>query len=200
MNENEKKSSTLTIVGLVALILVLFVAIKVIFAGLDAMLPDEKASPYTVLNTEKGEEGDYWARLLTEDEVQAKDVQDWLEQAEDWATDREGSAFWLCRMDSGEYLLYLPDQERALTEADFTASEERDEDGEITLVLRARTPEKSKEVVPEEQLFCLATESDQWKGIRLKIILDGRELNVYKLASKGGKLYSTEEMYIGREL
>lgn len=197
MNETNNKTSTLTIVGLIALILVFFVSIKLIFAGLDNMLPEEEVSPYTVLSTEKGGESDYWLRLLTEEERQAKDVQAWLERAEE---DAEDGAFWLCRMDSGEYLLYLPEQDRVLADTDLTATEERDEDGEITLVLRARTGEKSESVEPEEQLLCLATQSPSWKGVRLKVVLDGREQPVHKLVSQGGKLYSTEEVYIGRDL
>ena len=80
----------------------------------------------------------------------------------------------------------------------MTATEERDEDGEYTLVLRARTPEESAEVDPEEQLVCFATQSESWRGIRVQVILDGREQVVYKLASQGDSLYSTEELYIGR--
>ena len=55
-------------------------------------------------------------------------------------------------------------------------------------------------MTPEEQLFSLKTQSDWWRGIRVKVILDGREKDVCKLASKEEKLYSTEELYIGREI
>ena len=111
----------------------------------------------------------------------------------------EGIVFWLYRQDTDEYLLYLPDQDRSLLEGGLTASEETEEDSEVCLVLRARTPENSKPVAPEETLYCFATTSDSWNGIRVRVILDGREQEVRKLTSIGDRLYSTEETYIGRD-
>ena len=63
MNEAENKNTnqTLVILGLIALIVVLFVGIKLIFAGLGAMLPKEEASRYTVLTDEKGQTSAYGA-------------------------------------------------------------------------------------------------------------------------------------------
>ena len=52
---------------------------------------------------------------------------------------------------------------------------------------------------PEETLYCFATTSDSWNGIRVRVILDGREQEVRKLTSIGDRLYSTEETYIGRD-
>lgn len=69
----------------------------------------------------------------------------------------------------------------------------------MCLVLRARTPENSEPVAPEETLYCFATTSDSWNGIRVRVILDGREQEVRKLTSIGDRLYSTEETYIGRD-
>ena len=198
--ENKNKNQTLVILGLIALIVVLFVGIKLIFAGLGAMLPKEEASRYTVLTDEKGQTSAYGARLLDEEERQEQDVQHWLDSAREWAGDPEHSAFWLYRVDTDEYLLYLPGQDRTLSAADVTAAEEKDEDGELSLVLRFRTPEDGAEVAPEEQLFSFQTYSQGWRGVRIKVILDGREKTVSKLASKGGKLYSTEELYIGRDI
>ena len=77
-------------------------------------------------------------------------------------------------------------------------AEEADLSGEVTLVIRARTAEDSEQIVPEEQLFAIKTNSETWRGIRLSIILDGREKEVRKLVAKDGGLYSTEEVYIGR--
>ena len=111
----------------------------------------------------------------------------------------EGIVFWLYRQDTDEYLLYLPDQDHSLLEGGLTASEETEEDSEVCLVLRARTPENSKPVAPEETLYCFATTSDSWNGIRVRVILDGREQEVRKLTSIGDRLYSTEETYIGRD-
>lgn len=202
MNENETKQSNqvLVILGLIALIAVLFIGVKVIFAGLGAMLPQEESSRYTMLTDENGQTSAYGVRLLTEEEIQTNEIQKWLDNAQEENSSREHSAFWLCRMDDDEYILCLPEQDRTLSAADITATEEKDEDGEISLVLRFRTPEDGAEASPEEQLFSFKTRSDWWRGIRIKVILDGREKDVYKLASKGDKLYSTEELYIGRDI
>lgn len=201
MNENETKQSnqTLVILGLIALIVVLFIGIKLIFAGLGAMLPHEESSRYNMLTDGNGQNSAYGVRLLAEEEGQEQTVRDWLAQAQGRPAG-EDSAFWLCRVDAGDYLLYLPGQDRTLSAADITATEEKDEDGEITLVLRIRTPEDGTEVAPEEQLFSFKTQPERWRGIRLSVILDGRERDVQKLASQGGKLYSTEELYIGRDI
>lgn len=201
MNENETKKSnqTLVILGLIALIAVLFIGVKLIFAGLGAMLPREEASRYTMLADENSQNTAYGVRLLTEEEIQTNELQTWLDSAREWAGEGH-AAFWLCRTDEEEYVLYLPEQDRTLSAADITATEEKDGDGEITLVLRIRTPEDGTEVAPEEQLFSFKTQSERWRGIRLNVILDGREKDVCKLASKGGKLYSTEELYIGRDI
>ena len=204
MNETKNnKKQTLGILGLVALILVLFLGIKVIFAGLDRVMPRPEPSPYTALTDEDGQSVPYGLRLLEAEEVQAQEVQSWLEQALDamdrGSADGENSAFWLYRQDTDEYLLYLPGQDRSLSPLDVTAAEERDGDGEITLALRARTPEGGREVRPEEQLLCIRTQSEQWRGIRVKVVLDGRERYVHKLTlTRQGRFYSADETYIGR--
>lgn len=200
MSETQKKqpNQILVILGLLALIAVLFIGIKVIFAGLGAMLPREESSRYTMLADESGQNTAYGARLLTGEEVRAEEVQKWLDRAREQAG--EGAAFWLYRADTDEYVLYLPEQDRTFSPADVTATEEKDGDGETVLVLRIRTPEEGTEAAPEEQLFSFRTQSERWRGIRLRVILDGREKDVCKLAAKEGKLYSTEELYIGRDI
>ena len=69
----------------------------------------------------------------------------------------------------------------------------------MCLVLRARTPENSNPVAPEETLYCFATTSDGWSGLRGRVIRAGREQEVRKLTSMGDRLYPTEETYIGRD-
>ena len=44
MNENEKKNGWLPILGYVALIVVLFIGIKVVFAGLGRAIPRQRTS------------------------------------------------------------------------------------------------------------------------------------------------------------
>ena len=201
MNETERKrpNQVLVILGLIALVAALFIGINLIFAGLGAMLPHEETSRYTMLKGGNGQNSAYGACLLTEEERQEQDVRDWLARVRE-ENGGESAAFWLCRVDEEAYILYLPEQDRTLSTADITATEEKDTDGETVLVLRLRTPEDGTEVAPEEQLFRFKTRSDEWRGIRVKVILDGREKDVYKLASKESKLYSTEELYIGRDI
>ena len=184
MKEKEK-GGWLPIVGLILLIAVLFAGVKLVFAGLGYVIPQdegpEETGTWYQMYNERGEAVRYTLREPGEIDLSAPDIAQWMEQA------------------AGEYLLYLPDQDRSLLEGGLTASEETEEDSEVCLVLRARTPENSKPVAPEETLYCFATTSDSWNGIRVRVILDGREQEVRKLTSIGDRLYSTEETYIGRD-
>ena len=189
MNENEKKNGWLPILGYVALIVVLFIGIKVVFAGLGRAIPKtEDVQPqFTALDNREGQQVSYGLRLLTDEEAQSDEVRP------------DAGAYWLVRLEEDDYLLCLPGQDRSLSASSFTATEERDPDGMIALVLRVRTPETGESVEPGSQLFCLRTQSNQWQGVRLRIIVDGREQAVNKLAEQNGQLYSTEEVYVGRD-
>lgn len=200
MNENEKKNGWLSILGYVALIVVLFIGIKVVFAGLGRVIPKtEDIQPqFTALNNREGQQVSYSLRLLTDEEMQSEEIGHWLDRAREKAEPDTG-AYWLVRLEEDDYLLCLPDQDRSLSPGSFTATEERDPDGMIALVLRVRTPETGESVEPGSQLFCLRTQSNQWKGVRLRVIVDGREQAVSKLAQQNGQLYSTEEVYVGRD-
>lgn len=205
MKEKEK-GGWLPIVGLILLIAVLFAGVKLVFAGLGYVIPQdegpEETGTWYQMYNEQGEAVRYTLREPGEIDLSAPDIAQWMEQAAgelEQTPETEGIVFWLYRQDTDEYLLYLPDQDRSLLEGGLTASEETEEDSEVCLVLRARTPENSKPVAPEETLYCFATTSDSWNGIRVRVILDGREQEVRKLTSIGDRLYSTEETYIGRD-
>ena len=189
MNENEKKNGWLPILGYVALIVVLFIGIKVVFAGLGRAIPKtEDVQPqFTALDNREGQQVSYGLRRLTDEEAQSDEVRQWLGKAQEQAGPDAG-AYWLVRLEEDDYLLCLPDQDRSLTPGSFTATEERDPDGMIALVLRVRTPETGESVEPGSQLFCLRTQSNQWQGVRLRIIVDGREQAVNKLAEQNGQL------------
>ena len=199
MKENQK-SGLLPILGLILLVAVLFAGVKLVFAGLGAAMPKPETE-WEWLTNQEGQGTAYALRQLSPEELQSKDIRLWLstagEQLAEEAAPRD-QAFWLYRQDQDQYVLYLPDQDRTLTGASITATEERDADGEYTLVLRARTAEDSAQIAPEEQLLCFATQSESWRGIRVRVILDGREQEVSKLVSHGDSLSSTEETYIGR--
>ena len=200
MNENEKKNGWLSILGYAALIVVLFIGIKAVFAGLGRVIPktEDVQAQFTALNNREGQRVSYGLRLLTDEETQSDEVRQWLEQAQEKA-EPDAGAYWLVRLEEDNYFLCLPKQDRSLTPGSFTATEERDPDGMIALVLRIRTPETGESVKPGSQLFCLRTQSGQWQGVRLRIIVDGREQEVDKLAEQNGQLYSTEEVYVGRD-
>lgn len=149
MNENEKKNGWLPILGYVALIVVLFIGIKVVFAGLGRAIPKtEDVQPqFTALDNREGQQVSYGLRLLTDEEAQSEEVRKWLEQAQEQA-EPDAGAYWLVRLEEDDYLLCLPGQDRSLSASSFTATEERDPDGMIALVLRVRTPETGESVEP----------------------------------------------------
>lgn len=197
-NEKDKKQERNMIIAMIALVVILFAGVKLIFAGLEQVLPDQWAAQvWENMQTEQGGLALYDLRMISPEELEAEvsgDIRGWLEES----AAGEAGAYWLCRRETDEYVLYLPAQDRAISLADITATEETDPDGETALVLRIRTPEEGETVVPEEQLFCIKTESESWRGIRLRVILDGREQETAKRVSQEGRLYSTEEVYIGR--
>ena len=196
MEENKTQTKEFPLAGWIAILVALVVGVVLIFAMLEMVMPKQwSAQIWDEMTVEKGQSGTYFMRMLPEEEQESKEIRTWLERAEE-----ENTAYWLYRQESDEYVLYPPQQDREMMLEDLTVSEEKDEDGEINLIIRARTAEDSEEVEPEEQLFCIRTQSESWRGIRIKVVLDGREKDVSKLVSKGDKLYSTEEVYIGRDV
>ena len=195
--EHEVQTKDRSLPLYIALLVFLFVAVVGLFSLLKGMAPTSwDAQIWDTMTTEKVVGGTYRMRMLDERERGDKIIQTWLEKAGDWEKDE---AFWLYVMEEDYYVLYLPEQDRTLTLTDLTVREETEVGGtENTLVIRARTGEKSEEIVPEEQLFAIKTDSEGWRGIRISVILDGREKDVQKLVVKDGKFFSTEEVYIGR--
>ena len=195
--ENQVETKEKSLGFWLAVLAALTIGIIGLFAVLKATLPNSwEDQIWDEMTVEKTAEGSYQMRMLDERERGDKTIQNWLEKA---GEEDDGAAYWLYLMEEDYYVLYLPGQERTLGLADITVSEETEKGGsENTLVIRARTSEKSEEILPEEQLFAIKTNSETWRGIRLSIILDGREKDVRKLVARDGGLYSTEEVYIGR--
>ena len=204
MEENKKD---LPVGAWVALIALIVAATFGIFALLGTIAPDgwEKNTSYWVeLLSQDGGPTAYSMRELAEKERKSADIQKWLTASGDYIAqelngDGDDQVFWLYRQDLDEYVLYLPEQDRKITASDVTANEEKQEDGQAALVLRIRTPEGAEEVLPGEQLMSVYTTSVKWNGIRISVILDGREQQVYTLTSKGDELFTTTESYIGRK-
>lgn len=190
MSKENKKTNWVSIIGMVVVVAALTVGIKTIFDVLEqkmsAMQGDRPAVTTFQLNTEAGQAGDY--TLTLPDGERDEDVAEWLEAAMDKSA---VDAQWLSR--DGEYVLYLPMQDRAVTHEDLTATEEQGEDGEAVLVLRIRTPEGSEAIDPAQQLFYISTTSTSWKGTRVAVILDGRELDVQTTISQDGQLFSADK-------
>lgn len=190
MEEQKNKSEMKSIIGIMVLILALFVGVKVMFSAMEKYMPNQwDAQVWDEMETVKGSVL-YSLRMIQKDEAEMADISKWLEYAEE--QEEDGQVFWLNRQDRGEYVLYLPEQDRVLENADLTVSEEKMADGRVTMVLRARTPEKSEEIDAEEQLFCIKTDSEQWDGQRVKVILDGREQNVVQVNGQGEHLYTVD--------
>lgn len=176
----ETKKGMWSILGLVALVVVLFIGVKVAFAGLDLAIgqkqPEVVRQP---LSTESG--GDSQWMLLTKNEDN-DEVNQWLAKA-----DQKDQAYWLERQEAGEYLLYLPMQDRAISADDITVTEE-----DSSLVLRIRTSEGS-EAVENGQLLIFQDFRSSWNGEQVRVILDGREMKVQKCIATGGELYWSGE-------
>ena len=190
MEEQKNKNEMKSIIGIMVLILALFVGVTVMFSAMEKYMPNQwDAQVWDEMETVKGS-GLYSLRMIQKDEAEMADISKWLEYAEE--QEEDGQVFWLNRQDRGEYVLYLPEQDRVLENADLTVSEEKMADGRVTMVLRARTPEKSEEIDAEEQLFCIKTDSEQWDGQRVKVILDGREQNVVQVNGQGEHLYTMD--------
>ena len=203
--ENQVETKEKPLAFWVAVLAVLTVGVIGLFALLKATLPNSwEAQIWDEMTVEKTAEGSYQMRMLDERERTDGDVRLWMDKVflnralvSDLGTLKD-KAYWLYLQEEDYYVLYLPEQDRVLTLQDMTVTEEADLSGEVTLVIRARTAEDSEQVIPEEQLFAIKTNSSAWRGIRVSVILDGREKDVEKLVAKDGRLYSTEEVYIGR--
>ena len=203
--ENQVETKEKPLAFWLAVLAALTIGVIGLFALLKATLPNSwEAQIWDEMTVEKTAEGSYQMRMLDERERTDGDVRLWMDKVflnralvSDLGTLKD-KAYWLYLQESDYYVLYLPEQDRVRTLQDLTVTEEADLSGEVTLVIRARTAEDSEQVIPEEQLFAIKTNSSAWRGIRVSVILDGREKSVEKLVAKDGGLYSAEEVYIGR--
>lgn len=181
----EQKKASWSIIGMIALILVLFAGVKITFAGLDLAIGQNQPDVIRqTLSTEGGGESP-WTLLVKDDKNE--EVTRWLEDA-----DQEEMAYWLERQEAGEYVLYLPMQDRIVSAEDITVTEEKDEGSDTALVLRIRTAEGS-EAAQNGQVLVFQDLRSSWKGERVRVVLDGRELEVQKCIATGGELYWSQE-------
>ena len=180
----EQKQGIWSIIGLIAVIVMLFIGIKIAFAGLDLAIgqkqPDVVRQP---LSTESGGDSQ-WMLLDKNDESEI--VTQWLEKA-----DEDDRAYWLELQGTQNYLLYLPMQDRVVSVNDITVTEEKQGE-ESVLVLRIRTSEGSEEA-EGGQLLTLQDFHSSWSGEQVQVILDGREVEVSKCITTGGELYWSGE-------
>ena len=203
--ENQVETKEKSLGFWLAVLAALTIGIIGLFAVLKASLPNSwEAQIWDEMTVEKTAEGSYQMRMLDEGERTGGDVKLWMDKVfferalvSDLSMLKD-KVYWLYLQEEDYYVLYLPEQDRVLTLQDLTVAEEANLSGEVTLVIRARTAEDSEQIVPEEQLFAIKTNSSAWRGIRVSVILDGREKSVEKLVAKDGSLYSAEEVYIGR--
>ena len=110
MEEKKNKSELKSIVGILILIMGLFVGVKLMFSAMEDFMPNQwDAQIWDDMETIKGS-GVYNLRMIPEEEAQSKDIRKWLDYAEQ--QEEENLVFWLCRQESGEYVQYLPEQDR----------------------------------------------------------------------------------------
>lgn len=174
-------------------ILVLFFSVKIVFGMMEGIMPGQWAAQiWDDMYDEKGNASVYTLRMIPEEEFVYADLKQWIKLVSE--DPQNNQAFWLHRQDLEEYVLYLPHQDRSLENRDLSATEEMMPDGRVTLVIRARTAEESEAVVPEEQLFCIKSESREWDGQRVRIILDGRVQDVVKMSAMGSNIYDEDGM------
>ena len=74
-------------------------------------------------------------------------------------------------------MLFLPMQDRMLDADDITVTEEKQEDGSAALVLHIRTSEDSEDA-ESGQLLIFQDFRSSWNGENVRVVLDGRELEV----------------------
>ena len=194
----EKKSSSAGIGVMVVAVIALFIAVKFLFGMMDAVMPSQwDAQVWDDMYDEKGNISLIDLRMIPEEEFVHADIRFWMEALGQEIQDAQAEqVFLLHRQELNEYVLYLPNQDRALKNRDLSATEEMMPDGRVTLVLRARTAEESETVVPEEQLFCIKSESQDWDGQRVRIIVDGREKDVVRMSAIGSNIYDENGMKV----
>lgn len=206
MEEMEVQNKEVPLAVLIGLIIALTLGVIGVFTMLGVLIPQEEKSDkiWEYVQNESGQEVRYNLRMLDEQEFSGKDIQNWLEEIgfqrakESNLEQLDQTVYWLYRQDSDEYVLYLPTQDRVTGKDEITVTEETDPDGEIALVIRVRTAEDAEKTAPETQLFVLRTLSENWRGLRVRVIQDGREKTLEQMTSKGDELYTTDEWYIGR--
>ena len=167
--------------------MVLFIGVKIAFAGLDLAIgqnqPDVIRQP---LSTASG--GDSQWMLLTKDDKN-EEVTRWLEKA-----DQDDQAYWLERQEAGEYVLYLPMQDRVIGVDDITVTQESGEEDSKALVLRIRTPEGSEET-EDGQILVLQDYYSTWEGEQVRKGTGSAALHCHRrraLLERGGLSHAEE--------
>ncbi|MEI3140670.1 MAG: hypothetical protein V8S34_03330 [Lawsonibacter sp.] len=170
MNENEKKNGWLSILGYVALIVVLFISLHqggLCRTGTGDPQDRGLSCPCTCVPQQREGQQVSWSHSTALLHRRGDGTHYGRRSGTGWHTcwtrpcRTPGHTGW-CGWRRTDYLLCLPDQDRSLSPGSFTATEERDPDGMIALVLRVRTPETGETVEPGSHLFCLRTQSNQW--------------------------------------
>lgn len=189
MNQSQNNKKTiLTIVGLCLLIAFLVFLVQAIFMWIPTWLPQPEKQTIFPLSQPSGQESGVTWSLLTQTEYQDWDVEDWL--AKDLS---DTGACWLNRYGQGQRILYLPQQDRAITAGDITASRETGEEGVERLVLRIRTSEGSEAVDPKTQLMRIGADWENFDQLPVQVILDGRELENQEYYVLGSRLVAADQ-------
>lgn len=199
MNETQNnKSSKWTIAGLIGLILVLFVAIKLIFAGLGATIGDKyKEQPeensYEVVDAKTGEASDYLLSIAGSEEIGLDAVEEWLDRCVEKSP--EGDFHWLMYTDpdSWEAFIYLPGLTQTVTNQNISVEVTEEEEGK-TLVVYLNTLGLEEGAQPREQMLHFAVPSaGAWPG-RVSVVQNGAELTGTACIYNSGQMFWSEEM------
>ncbi len=170
MNETEEKQSKgMPIWGMLALIVVLIVSVKLVFGGLDAVLPHLE-NPYEVMDANTGEKSD-WSLSIGPVERNSPG-EEWIGKC----PDGEGfHGFMDTAPDRWAAAIYLPQVEQKLANSNVSL-EVREGEGGSVLVVYVSTVGLQQEEDPEEQILWLtAPEGKTWPN-QLSVVLNGAEL------------------------
>lgn len=183
-SENKTKSPWLSILGMLGLILVLVLAVKFTFWGIEAALPERPADPYEVMDADTGEKS-AWKLSVGPVEENSPDLA-WIEKCGegegfhgliDSAPNRWGAA------------VYLPGVEEQLQNTNISLKTEKGEEGD-TLVIYVSTVGVTHKADPLEQILWLtAPEGVTWPN-HLSVVLNGAPLDQQtQCLLTGGQFY-----------
>ena len=174
MNENESKKSVLVpVVGMIALILALFIGIKVIFLQIDKRMPELPKNPYEVIDVTSGTPSD-WKLEIVAAETDSP-AYNWLKQCQE---ETGLHTLRVVEADSCEIYLYLPGVTEELQNTNVAMEVEEKDDASAWLNVYVTTAGAQGKKDPKTQLLHFTPpEGKTWPNTET-VTLDGAPVPV----------------------